>query len=175
MAINITPLVKIVRQTISYKVYNGNLNLTPVDFDNGAVIFTLTGTKPVSTPQYTDRAVRGDDTTFERVWTAVNEYNYQLDIMKTMPKEADITPLVPFELEAFSIVNNLQSKAGELLKDHGLGLSYINTRFMVEFTHSKPTNRMIGTFYILSQNKVRIKTSVAKAKCAEPSITHLSR
>lgn len=170
MAVNITPLVKIVRDTITYKVYNGNNNLTPIDFDNGAVVFTCTGTQPLSTPQVINKELPGQEGGFVKVWSTPTRYNYQVDIMKTIPKGTAPSPLVPFEFECFAIINNIQSRAGELLSKHGLGVGYIETRFMVESTHSKPTNRMIGTFTILSENQVKIKSVVEKVNCvnAEP-------
>lgn len=173
MAINITPLVKIVRQTITYHVYNGNNNLTPVDFDHGAVIFTCTGTKPLSTPRFDYKPIRGDDKHYQKVWSVYTVYNYQMDVMKTIPKESYPVPLVPFEMESFAIINNIQAKAGELLKDHDLGISYFTTQFSVDTTFSKPTNRLLATFTIIAPNSVKVKSTVDKVVCAEPVVHKL--
>lgn len=173
MAINITPILKIVKNTISYEVYHGNLNLTPIDFDVGAVVFTCVGTKPLSTPQYITKPIRGDNKRFQKVWVMYTVYNYQMDVLKTITKTPYASPLVPFEFESFAIINNIQSKAGELLKDHDLGISYFTTRFSVETTHNKPTNRMTASFEIISPNKVKIKSTEDRVECGNIMTTQL--
>lgn len=170
MAINLTPLKKIINEVSEYKVYNANHNLTPINFQRGAVVLWVVSSQPVSTPERERTHRTGDPYVIEKLRTW-NEYNIQLDILKTVDNEPYQSPLVPFEMEAYMIIDCIHCRAGDLHRDHGLGLSRIRTRLWMEKTHNKPMHRLVAEFTITARSEISFKSTSPLISCVDTNRT----
>lgn len=160
MAINITPIRDTIKQVIDYKVYNGNHNLTPINVDFGAVVLTCTGSYPYSTP-LSSRTER------EEIEDQYYEYTYQIDIMRTVGKKGTSQSLVPFEKEAYTIINKLHSDIPRLARDYGLTLTRIRCRQFMDMSYERPTHRLVGDFSIYSHSIVKIRSELEQVECTQ--------
>lgn len=167
MAINISPIKDIIKATIDYKVYSGNLGLTPVDIDKGAVVITCTGSYPTSTPLHSRRLGKTEDT-WDDLTIINHEYTYQIDIMRGINLMPYGSPLIPFEKEAYTIINKIHSEMPRLARVYNLGLTRIRCRqFMDTSNYEKPVHRLVGNFSIYSESLVKIRTPLEKVECTQ--------
>lgn len=175
MAIDISPLYEVVQTHIYCDVYDGNYGFTPVDFSQLSVIFTLTNTAYLSSPVKL-RKQGNTDAVITEVWTRQVEYLYQLDIFRQV--STDPEPALrgfaapPFETEAFTVVDSINSARSRLSKRHDLHvLPLVDINFSLTNNASGiPCHRAFVTFSILGESLVKFSNNVPAVACVNPTI-----
>lgn len=175
MAIDISPLYTAVQSNIDCEIHDGNLNYTPLDINRLTAVFTCLASKFIATPRILQKPGSSDSDITE-VWTRPVQYLYQLDIYKQYPVQSQqVSTAPPFELEAMTIIDSINSQAPALSQAHNLGVfSLDNVTYSSEsYVGNLIIHRATVQFNIIATSLVKFSNDNPRIKCIQFNTTPL--
>lgn len=175
MAIDISPLYTAVQSNIDCEIHDGNLNYTPLNLETLTLVFTCLASKFIATPRIS-RKPGSDNSVITEVWTRPVQYLYQLDIYKqySMSSSTESTA-PPFELEAITVIDSINSQAPTLSQVHNLGVFALdNVNYSSEsYVGNLTIHRAQVQFNIIATSIVKFSSDKQRIKCAQFKSTPL--